>query len=309
MFRLLQSIETRIISDVKLQNEMDNMSQFENYNKTSQNYDKTRSPSGMEIILGCLATLQTPLEQMTVLDAGCGTGNYSLALIPHVDQIEAVDLNPKMLEIASGKLKPFILEGRIRLHCGDIVTLPFANETFDAVLINQVLHHLKDSASDQYPIHCQIFQEIHRTLKPGGLVIINTCSQEQIRRGFWFYPLFPETVEQYCQIYMPLDTLQALLEECEFTMKGRFVGLDTMLRQAVYFDPEGPLKKEWRDGDSFFALVTGDQLDRACEEIRARKANGTLISYMEEQDRSRKYIGQNTFLCVSRGASNLASHL
>ncbi len=41
---------------------------------------------------------------MVVLDAGCGTGSYSQALLDHVDKIEAVDLNPGMLEVAVQKL-------------------------------------------------------------------------------------------------------------------------------------------------------------------------------------------------------------
>ena len=39
-----------------------------------------------------------------VLDAGCGTGSYSDALLHYVGRIEAVDMNAAMLEVAARKL-------------------------------------------------------------------------------------------------------------------------------------------------------------------------------------------------------------
>ena len=52
------------------------MSKFEDYTKTSGSYDKTRLPAGVEIILGALAKQDSPFDQLTLLDAGCGTGNH-----------------------------------------------------------------------------------------------------------------------------------------------------------------------------------------------------------------------------------------
>ena len=43
--------------------------------------DKTREPVGTEIFVGCFAHAPVPLNRTVVLDAGCGTGNYSDALL------------------------------------------------------------------------------------------------------------------------------------------------------------------------------------------------------------------------------------
>ncbi len=43
---------------------------YENYPKTSQNFDLTRRPIGVEILLGCFAMLGRPLSELVVLDAG-----------------------------------------------------------------------------------------------------------------------------------------------------------------------------------------------------------------------------------------------
>ena len=56
------------------------MSHYENYNNTAKNYDKTRLPIGVDIIKETFEQSDTPLEKQVILDAGCGTGNYTLAL-------------------------------------------------------------------------------------------------------------------------------------------------------------------------------------------------------------------------------------
>ena len=60
------------------------MSSYENYTETSKNYDRTREPVGTEVIVGCMAHAPVPLHETTVLDAGCGTGSYSAALLGYV---------------------------------------------------------------------------------------------------------------------------------------------------------------------------------------------------------------------------------
>ena len=93
------------------------MSVFETYQRTSRHYDATRVPVGSEIILGCLARHGTPLDQIELLDAGCGTGAYSHSIIGHVGRIDALDLNDGMLKQARRKLADEAAAGQIgRAH-------------------------------------------------------------------------------------------------------------------------------------------------------------------------------------------------
>jgi ubiquinone/menaquinone biosynthesis C-methylase UbiE len=272
------------------------MSQFENYSRTSKSYDKTRIPAGVEIILGCLAKLGQPFDQMKILDAGCGTGNYSHALLRHVGCIHAMDINKEMIEIAAEKLKLFVDQGRIHFYQSNINELPFEDQTFHAVVINQVLHHLGDPVNSDYSAHRRVFQEFFRVLKPNGILIVNTCSQEQVRNGYWFYQLIPEAVERVCRRYLPIETLISLLEDCGFSLSGRFVALDAMCRGSAYFDEKGPLSKAWCNGDSTFSLATAHQLQGARDKICDMDAKGTLSAYVDAHDQPRKRIGQTTFV-------------
>ena len=73
------------------------MSTYENYHKTSQVYDKTRSAGGVDIILRVMEQGILPLSEQVLVDAGWVTGLYSAALANKERSIEAVDLNAVML--------------------------------------------------------------------------------------------------------------------------------------------------------------------------------------------------------------------
>jgi len=276
------------------------MSSYENYTQKSGNYDKTREPAGTEITVGCFAHARVPLDRMVVLDAGCGTGNYSQAMLDYVGRIEAVDLNPGMLEVAARKLAEPRSEGRISFHSSRIDELPFEDATFDGVMINQVLHHLPDDVSEGFPAHRRVFREFARVLKPGGVLVVNTCSQEQLRHGYWHYSLIPEAADALRARYVPLDDLVEILGDCDFAYRGRFAPVDATIQGDSYFDPRGPLVKEWRDGDSVWSLLAEDRLEKVLSRIRKLDERGGLETYLARNDALRPHIGQVTILFASR---------
>jgi len=78
------------------------------YTRTAAHYDRTRAAVGVEIILGCLAAAGggrggVELHRQTVIDAGCGTGNYARALASHVGAVHAIDQSAAMLAQARAK--------------------------------------------------------------------------------------------------------------------------------------------------------------------------------------------------------------
>lgn len=276
------------------------MSSYENYTETSKNYDRTREPVGIEIIVGCMAQAPAPLNQTTVLDAGCGTGSYSQALLRHVGRIEAVDLNEGMLEVAGRKLAEAEEEGKISFHPSRIDELPFEDETFDGIMINQVLHHLPDDASEGFPAHRRVFEEFARVLKPGGALTVNTCSQQQLQHGYWYYALIPRAAETLRGRFAPTERLTEILQNCGFGYHGRFAPTDATIQSGSYLDPHGPLKKEWRDGDSTWSLVEKDELHRAISRVWELDEDGGLGDYMDHHDAWRRDLGQVTILFATR---------
>ncbi len=285
----------------KLTNRRDEYSEdYENYNETSQNFDKTRKPIGIEIILGCLTRSATPLDDIVLLDAGCGTGNYARALVNHVRRVEAVDRCPRMIAQASRKLQPYQDNGRVAVHRAGIDDLPLAEASIDAVMVNQVLHHIADDPEAGFPRLRQVFEEFARVLRPHGPLVINTSTRAQLREGLWYADLIPEAVDLLERRYAPLDLLEGMLRDCGFIPRDRIVPTDAVLQGDAYFDSSGPLSKEWRDGDSSWALVTDQQLERVLSRVTRLKQDGGLQAYFARTDARRLAVGQTTFLFATR---------
>ena len=274
------------------------MSSFEDYSRTSENYDETRAAVGVEIILGCLAVAGRPLHEAVLLDAGCGTGNYSQALIDHVKAIVAVDLNQGMLAVASAKLAPQAAGGRVRFHQASIAEMPLDDQAVDGIMINQVLHHLPEAGVTGWPMLRRVFTEFARVLKAGGKLVVNACSREQIQRGFWYYALVPDAIDRTVEVHIPLDDMEQLLSDCGLQPCGRFVPVDGLMQGPHYFDAQGPSREEWRNGDSIWAKVSSQELDAAIARHAELTQSGDLPAFLEQHDERRRGIGQMTFICA-----------
>ncbi len=276
------------------------MSTYENYHKTSQVYDKTRTAGGIDIILKAMEEGNLPLSEQVLLDAGCGTGLYSTALVNKVRRIEAVDLNAGMLSMAQGKLRAEEKQGRISFHQAAINSLPLPDKSVDAVMINQVLHHLPDDADSGWPEHKKVFNELFRILKPGGRLIINSCSPEQLELGFWFYHLIPDAIKAVQEKTIRLEEIAEQLQEVGFFSHRHEVPLDLILQDEAYFYADRILDPDWRSGDSIWSLVENKNLADVLEKVVELQKSGKLEYFMLQHDQPRKTSGQVTFTVAGK---------
>jgi SAM-dependent methyltransferase len=111
-----------------------------------------------------LATRLASKTVTRVLEIAAGTGVVTRAMaaaLPENVSIVATDLNQPMLDHASllGTKRP------VEWRQADAMQLPFADETFDAVVCQFGVMFFPDKA--------QAFSEARRVLKPGGVFIFN----------------------------------------------------------------------------------------------------------------------------------------
>jgi len=114
-----------------------------------------------------------PSGAQSVLDAGCGSGRHSLALLREGFEVRALDSSQTALEIASELTAPY--GNKIKYELGNLTCLPFEDASFDAVLCWGVLHYL---SSEEFS---QALNELYRVLKPGGyfgLTLRSTADSE-----------------------------------------------------------------------------------------------------------------------------------
>ena len=269
------------------------MSKLENYTITSENYDLTRQPVGLELIFGALACGSRPLGEQTVLDAGCGTGNYLAALHGKVAKVEGVELNLGMLETAQTKMADC---PGMRLQQGSVLELPIEDGACDGVVVNYVLHHLEDGSDASFAATRSAVAEFHRVLAPGGTLIIQTCYHQQYRQGYWYSALIPAAIDRLVHRFIPLQLLEQGMSEAGLVPAGRLVALDEVLQGETYLDPLGPTRQEWRDGDSSWALVEEGEMANVIAEIKRMVADSSMDEFLAEREALRRQHGQATFV-------------
>lgn len=93
-----------------------------------------------------------------LLEIGCGMGTDLLQFARGGARVTGVDLTPRSIEISRQHLQVYGEGGDFAITDGE--RLPFADESFDVVYSNGVLHHTPDTAG--------AVREIHRVLHPGG---------------------------------------------------------------------------------------------------------------------------------------------
>lgn len=96
-----------------------------------------------------------------VLDAGCGSGPLSAALLAKGAIVTGFDSSPAMIKLARQRLGE-----NAALHIADLSQpLPFTDGAFDDVVVSLVLHYLRDWTVT--------LAELRRVLKPGGRLILS----------------------------------------------------------------------------------------------------------------------------------------
>jgi len=128
---------------------------------------------GRDVILGKLIGFTS--ENDAVLDVGCGTGSYMIALAKMGRKCYGIDpfYDVSLLEARRKALEEKVSVG---LCQGVGENLPFKGESFDIVLCISTLQHVSDQQ--------QTLREIGRVLKNKGLLLVSIPTVRNIRTLF-----------------------------------------------------------------------------------------------------------------------------
>ena len=105
---------------------------------------------------------------LRILDVGSGATYFSYELQKRGHHVTSLDSLRGVSEGDIEKFKTIFKKGGQTLHFveGNATHLPFPKESFDAIIIADVIEHIEDED--------KVMKEMHRVLKPGGFFIAST---------------------------------------------------------------------------------------------------------------------------------------
>lgn len=131
-------------------------------------------------------TRQVAPQQGPVLDAGCGDGYASCKLAAAGYQVEGVDIAGEMIRLAQARAEKHGVN--VHFQTGDISQLPFADQTFAGILSINVVEFT--------PSPLKSLMELHRLLKPGGVLVLGILGPTAGPRNHSYRRLYDEATIQ-----------------------------------------------------------------------------------------------------------------
>lgn len=125
------------------------------------------APLVLDLIASAAAAV-TPAAG-SLLDVGCGAGNYTLKMLQRLPDLNVtlIDLSRPMLDRAQLRLAP-VARGRVELIQGEIRQVELPEGRFDIILAACILHHLR--TDDQWR---SVFAKFCWALATGGSIWIS----------------------------------------------------------------------------------------------------------------------------------------
>jgi len=286
------------------------MSNYENYDVTAKSYDDARLPDGVDTMCKMLsAFVGKPLSEMEMLDAGCGTGNYSHGFLQRgVKKLHMIDANPTMLEQAREKTKAY--DDVVNIQQMTLPNITFPSDSFDAVAIVQVLHHIDSIAlhSDKehltiedYPNLRSTLQQVHRVLRHGGVLMVDLMFEENVD-SFWWTSLCPIAARTMKRTRIKKHQLFDVLREIGFgDVSYTYRPNCCLLQRDIYENIERIADPQWRGYLSQYKLVErSGELEQLIKLVDEKKAEGTLDEFRDKLNMNMRIYGHHVSVFAKR---------
>lgn len=108
------------------------------------------------------------------VDIAGGYGRLANEYLPRAKSATLFDYSETELKQAHE-----IYGDQLKTKSGDIYSLPFKDDTFDALMMIRATHHFKDMP--------KVMRELHRVLKPGGVAVIEVANKKTLPRVFRYW--------------------------------------------------------------------------------------------------------------------------
>ena len=129
-----------------------------------------------------------PNSPKTILDIATGTGDMAIKIHSMLApcRVTGCDISEGMMEVARKKVANLGLSNEIAFTAGDCISLPFSDNSFDAVTISFGIRNVEDIERG--------LSEINRVLTPGGKLVILELSVPENSFYKFFYTIYTKLV-------------------------------------------------------------------------------------------------------------------
>ncbi len=196
------------------------------------------APLAMSLIAE-VAAATTP-QATSVLDVGCGAGNYTLKLLERLPNLNVtlIDLSKAMLDRAVARIQP-VGGGSVEAIQSDIRQIDIGLQRHDIILAASVLHHLRDDSQWR-----AVFEKFYKALRPGGSVwifdLIDSSMPEvqatmRRRYGEYLTALKDEAYREQVFAYIEKeDTPRSLMFQLDLLREVGFSQVDVLHKNACF---------------------------------------------------------------------------
>lgn len=141
-----------------------------------------------------------------VLDIGAGLAGPARMLAASVGcRVDCLELSHDYCTGAALLNRLTGLDGRIGVHEGSALDMPFADDSFDVVWMQNVGMNIADKR--------RLYREIHRVLKPGGRYAFQEMAAGKTATSYFPLPWASDPGDSFL---VPADEMRALLSESGF---------------------------------------------------------------------------------------------
>jgi ubiquinone/menaquinone biosynthesis C-methylase UbiE len=208
-----------------------------------------------------LVQMARPTEDDSVLDLACGPGLVACEFARRSAHVTGIDITPAMIQQAEKRQSEQQLDNATWL-VGDVLPLPFPDDSFSLVITRYSLHHFLDPKA--------VLAEMIRVCRPGGRVMVADVAMEPSKAAAYDRleimrdPSHTHalTTEEFAALF-----LQSGLADCRRSTYGVHIELETQLRAS--FPRPG-------DKEKLRQIVTAD-IGNNCLGIDARRSGDAVV--------------------------------
>ncbi|MFI1577838.1 class I SAM-dependent methyltransferase [Embleya sp. NPDC020630] len=206
----------------------------ESYDTVAADYaERVKTPAELDplsrAMLTAFAEIVRADDRGPVADLGCGPGKVTAHLADLGVPVFGIDLSPKMIDMAR-RAHP-----GLHFSVGSMTALAIRDDELGGILAYYSTHH---TPPELLPV---VFAEFHRTLAPGGSVMVAGHVGDGVRlRPTRAYGGHPVSYESHLQ---PPDRIVALLEQAGLVVTSRLLqepdeGATTTIATLLAHKPE-----------------------------------------------------------------------